>query len=76
MFSMLRILYSFSYDLVVLLSPKYYFFSRSSRDYFDAQRFFPRSRQPSDDEENAKIISSSVSLSMLLIPSIKEVCAT
>ncbi|KAB2044011.1 hypothetical protein ES319_D01G060100v1 [Gossypium barbadense] len=47
--------------------------SRSSRDYFDAQRFFPRSRQPSDDEENAKIISSSVSLSMLLIPSQKEV---
>ncbi|KAG4161338.1 hypothetical protein ERO13_D01G048100v2 [Gossypium hirsutum] len=47
--------------------------SRSSRDYFDAQRFFPRSRQPSDDEENAKIISSSVSLSMLLIPSLKEV---
>ncbi|KHG27044.1 Serine/threonine-protein kinase svkA [Gossypium arboreum] len=47
--------------------------SRSSRDYFDAQRFFPRSRQPSDDEENAKIISSSVSLTMLLIPSLKEV---
>ncbi|XP_016742827.2 serine/threonine-protein kinase 26 isoform X3 [Gossypium hirsutum] len=47
--------------------------SSSSRDYFDAQRFFPRSRQPSDDEENAKIISSSVSLSMLLIPSLKEV---
>ncbi|KAB2044013.1 hypothetical protein ES319_D01G060100v1 [Gossypium barbadense] len=47
--------------------------SSSSRDYFDAQRFFPRSRQPSDDEENAKIISSSVSLSMLLIPSQKEV---
>ncbi|KAH1120880.1 hypothetical protein J1N35_004040 [Gossypium stocksii] len=47
--------------------------SRSSRDYFDAQRFFPRSRQPSDDEEHAKIISSSVSLSMLLIPSLKEV---
>ncbi|KAB2095753.1 hypothetical protein ES319_A01G061100v1 [Gossypium barbadense] len=47
--------------------------SRSSRDYFDAQRFFPRSRQPSDDEENSKIISSSVSLSMLLIPSLKEV---
>ncbi|KAB2095752.1 hypothetical protein ES319_A01G061100v1 [Gossypium barbadense] len=47
--------------------------SSSSRDYFDAQRFFPRSRQPSDDEENSKIISSSVSLSMLLIPSLKEV---
>ncbi|XP_007021552.2 PREDICTED: germinal center kinase 1 isoform X2 [Theobroma cacao] len=49
--------------------------SRGSREYFDAQRVFPRSRQPSDDEENAKIASSSVSLSMLLIPSLKEVVA-
>ncbi|KAE8680131.1 Serine/threonine-protein kinase 24 [Hibiscus syriacus] len=49
--------------------------SRSSRDYLDARRLFPRVRQPSDDEENAKIISSSVPLSMLLIPSLKEVLA-
>ncbi|XWS52094.1 hypothetical protein CRYUN_Cryun11dG0037700 [Craigia yunnanensis] len=48
--------------------------SRSSREFFDAQRLFPRSRQPSD-EENAKIASSSVPLSMLLIPSLKEVIA-
>ncbi|KAL4312921.1 hypothetical protein GQ457_01G004370 [Hibiscus cannabinus] len=49
--------------------------SKSSRDYLDAQRLFPRLRQPSDDEENAKIMSSSVPLSMLLIPSLKEVLA-
>ncbi|XP_022749277.1 germinal center kinase 1-like [Durio zibethinus] len=49
--------------------------SSSSREYFDAQRLFPRLRQPSDDEENAKIASSSVPLSMLLIPSLKEVIA-
>ncbi|XP_022753284.1 germinal center kinase 1-like isoform X3 [Durio zibethinus] len=41
----------------------------------DSSRFFPRSRQPSDDEENAKIALSSVPLSMLLIPSLKEVIA-
>ncbi|XVF18797.1 hypothetical protein REPUB_Repub11eG0054200 [Reevesia pubescens] len=49
--------------------------SRSSREYFDAQKLFARSRQPSDDEENAKIASSSVPISMLLIPSLKEVIA-
>ncbi|GMI85337.1 hypothetical protein like AT3G15220 [Hibiscus trionum] len=49
--------------------------SSSSHEYFDTQRAFPRTRQPSDDEENAKIASSSVHLSMLLIPSIKEVMA-
>ncbi|XP_022753283.1 germinal center kinase 1-like isoform X2 [Durio zibethinus] len=49
--------------------------SSSSREFFDVQRFFPRSRQPSDDEENAKIALSSVPLSMLLIPSLKEVIA-
>ncbi|XP_022717154.1 serine/threonine-protein kinase 26-like isoform X3 [Durio zibethinus] len=48
--------------------------SRSSRGYFDAQSVFPRSRQPSD-EENANIASSSIPLSMLLIPSLKEVIA-
>ncbi|GMJ11436.1 hypothetical protein like AT3G15220 [Hibiscus trionum] len=47
--------------------------SSSSHEYFDTQRAFPRTRQPSDEEENAKIMSSSVPLSMLLIPSIKEV---
>ncbi|KAL4272491.1 hypothetical protein GQ457_13G003670 [Hibiscus cannabinus] len=49
--------------------------SSSSRDYLDAQKLFPRSRQPSDDEENTKIISSSAPLSVLLIPSLKEVLA-
>ncbi|KAK9004911.1 hypothetical protein V6N11_042362 [Hibiscus sabdariffa] len=49
--------------------------SSSSRDYLDAQKLFPRLRQPSDDEENAKIISSSVPLSVMLIPSLKEVLA-
>ncbi|XP_039072202.1 germinal center kinase 1-like [Hibiscus syriacus] len=44
-----------------------------SREFLDAQRVFPRSRQPSDDEENAKIALVSVPLSMLLIPSLKEV---
>ncbi|KAK8542751.1 hypothetical protein V6N12_015334 [Hibiscus sabdariffa] len=47
--------------------------SSSSHEYFDTQRAFPRSRQPSDEEENAKITSLSVPLSMLIIPSIKEV---
>ncbi|KAE8703271.1 Serine/threonine-protein kinase 24 [Hibiscus syriacus] len=46
--------------------------SSNSRDYLDVQILFPRSRQPSDNEENAKIISSSAPLSMLLIPSLKE----
>ncbi|XVE50196.1 hypothetical protein DITRI_Ditri01bG0142500 [Diplodiscus trichospermus] len=49
--------------------------SSSSREFFDAQRLFPRLRQPSDDEENAKIASSSIPLSVLLIPSLKEVIA-
>ncbi|XVF70158.1 hypothetical protein PTKIN_Ptkin11bG0138900 [Pterospermum kingtungense] len=50
--------------------------SRSSREYFDAQRLFPRSPLRSDDEVNAKkIASSSIPLSMLLIPSLKEVIA-
>ncbi|XWS10997.1 hypothetical protein CRYUN_Cryun38cG0046000 [Craigia yunnanensis] len=48
--------------------------SKSSREFFDAQRLFQKLRQPSDDEENAKIASSSVPLSMLLIPSLKELC--
>ncbi|KAG8472361.1 hypothetical protein CXB51_035341 [Gossypium anomalum] len=49
--------------------------SRSSHEYFDAQKAFPRTHQPSDDEENAKITSSCIPLSMLLIPSLKEVIA-
>ncbi|TYH92356.1 hypothetical protein ES332_A13G176600v1 [Gossypium tomentosum] len=49
--------------------------SRSSHEYFDAQKAFPRTRQPSSDEENAKITSSCIPLSMLLIPSLKEVIA-
>ncbi|GMI63638.1 hypothetical protein like AT3G15220 [Hibiscus trionum] len=47
--------------------------SSGSHEFLDAQRVFPRSRQPSDDEENAKIALTSVPLSMLLIPSLKEV---
>lgn len=49
--------------------------SRDSRDYLDAQRGFSRSRQGSDEEESAKIASSSGALSVLLIPSIKEAVA-
>ncbi|KAL1063936.1 hypothetical protein V6Z11_D13G177000 [Gossypium hirsutum] len=50
-------------------------YSVSSHEYFDAQKAFPRTCQPSDDEENAKITSSCIPLSMLLIPSLKEVIA-
>ncbi|EEF29449.1 ATP binding protein, putative [Ricinus communis] len=49
--------------------------SSSSRDYFDAQRMFPRSRQVSDDEESARIALSSAPLSVLLMPSLKETYA-
>ncbi|KAG4149669.1 hypothetical protein ERO13_D05G348300v2 [Gossypium hirsutum] len=49
--------------------------SSSSREYFDAPRLLSRSSQASNDEENAKIASASVPLSMLLIPSLKEVIA-
>ncbi|KAJ0045014.1 hypothetical protein Pint_04619 [Pistacia integerrima] len=49
--------------------------SRDSRDYFDAQRAFSRSRQASDDEDSARITSSSAPLSVLLIPSLKEAVA-
>ncbi|XP_021667290.2 uncharacterized protein LOC110655329 isoform X4 [Hevea brasiliensis] len=47
--------------------------SRSSREYFYAQRVFPRSQQASEDEESARIASSSAPLSVLLMPSLKEV---
>ncbi|KAA8526814.1 hypothetical protein F0562_008957 [Nyssa sinensis] len=48
--------------------------SRQSRNYFDAQKVFPRSRQASDEEDSARIsaASSSAPLSILLIPSLKE----
>ncbi|XP_061948350.1 uncharacterized protein LOC133671567 isoform X3 [Populus nigra] len=47
--------------------------SRSSREYFDAPKAFPRSQQASNVEENAGIASAS--LSVLLIPSLKEAVA-
>ncbi|CAK7327763.1 unnamed protein product [Dovyalis caffra] len=49
--------------------------SRSSREYFDAPKAFSRSRQANNDEENARIASSSAPLSVLLIPSLKEAVA-
>ncbi|KAJ4826780.1 hypothetical protein Tsubulata_034766 [Turnera subulata] len=49
--------------------------SRSSREFFDAPKAFPRSRQANDDEEIARIASSSAPLSVLLIPSLKEAIA-
>ncbi|KAL2496428.1 Protein kinase superfamily protein [Forsythia ovata] len=50
---------------------------RPSRDYFDAQKAFSGSHQASDDEDNARTAASSSSapLSLLLIPSLKEVIA-
>ncbi|XP_044504459.1 germinal center kinase 1 [Mangifera indica] len=48
---------------------------RESRDYFDAQRAFSKSHQASDDEDGARITSSSAPLSVLLIPSLKEAVA-
>ncbi|XP_054816275.1 uncharacterized protein LOC129316054 [Prosopis cineraria] len=49
--------------------------SRLSRDYVDAQKGILRSHHPRDDEGSAKIMSSSVPLSNLLIPSVKEAIA-
>ncbi|KAK1366432.1 hypothetical protein POM88_041993 [Heracleum sosnowskyi] len=48
--------------------------SRHSRDYVDALKAFPRSRQASDEESSAKMSSLLLSapLSTLLIPSLKE----
>ncbi|XP_027354779.1 germinal center kinase 1-like isoform X2 [Abrus precatorius] len=46
--------------------------SRPSREYIDAPKGISRSHYASDDKESAKIISSSVPLSVLLIPSLKE----
>ncbi|PKI37653.1 hypothetical protein CRG98_041946 [Punica granatum] len=47
--------------------------SRNSQEYFDAPKVLPRSRNASDDEESAKTLSASAPLSVLLIPSLKEV---
>ncbi|BAT89584.1 hypothetical protein VIGAN_06057100 [Vigna angularis var. angularis] len=49
--------------------------SRPSREYIDAQKGISRSQYDIDDEESAKIISSSAPLSVLLIPSLKEAIA-
>ncbi|PNX94087.1 MAP kinase, partial [Trifolium pratense] len=49
--------------------------SRSYREYIDAQRGMARSNYASDDEESARIISSSAPLSVLLLPSLKEAIA-
>ncbi|GAB2230805.1 hypothetical protein Droror1_Dr00015099 [Drosera rotundifolia] len=48
---------------------------RAGRERFDAQKAFSRSHPGSDDEESARkaALSSSVPLSALLIPSLKEV---
>ncbi|WVZ02478.1 hypothetical protein V8G54_023284 [Vigna mungo] len=46
-----------------------------SREYMDAQKGISRSQYYIDDEESAKIISSSAPLSVLLIPSLKEAIA-
>ncbi|KAJ6950154.1 hypothetical protein NC651_003968 [Populus alba x Populus x berolinensis] len=47
--------------------------SSSSREYFDAPKAFPKSQQASYVEESARIASAS--LSVLLIPSLKEAVA-
>lgn len=49
--------------------------SRSYREYIDAQRGMTKSHYASDDEESARILSSSAPLSVLLIPSLKEAIA-
>lgn len=49
------------------------FYLRHSREYFDAQKGFLRSHHTSDEEESQKIAPPSVPLSVLLIPSLKEV---
>ncbi|KAH0654033.1 hypothetical protein KY289_031711 [Solanum tuberosum] len=48
--------------------------SRHSRDYLDAQKAFSRSRHTSDEEDGARTYPapSSATLSVLLIPSLKE----
>ncbi|CAN4102914.1 unnamed protein product [Withania somnifera] len=48
--------------------------SRHSRDYLDAQKVFSRSRHTSDEEDGARTHAAplSATLSVLLIPSLKE----
>ncbi|KAK6131539.1 hypothetical protein DH2020_034709 [Rehmannia glutinosa] len=48
--------------------------SRDSRDYFDAQKAFSRSHNPSDDEDDGRssAAASSAPLSVLLLPSLKD----
>lgn len=49
--------------------------SRYSRDYFDAQKAFSRSHHASDADDNARSSAAALSapLSVLLIPSLKDV---
>ncbi|XP_010535076.1 PREDICTED: serine/threonine-protein kinase sid1-like isoform X2 [Tarenaya hassleriana] len=47
-------------------------YSRNSHDHFEAQKQLPRS-QLSDDEDDSKLASLSASLSIVLMPSLKEV---
>ncbi|MED6133950.1 hypothetical protein PIB30_032974 [Stylosanthes scabra] len=49
--------------------------SRSHHEYHDALKGMSRSQYASDDEESAKVMSSSVPLSVLLVPSLKETIA-
>ncbi|XP_061352695.1 uncharacterized protein LOC133297542 [Gastrolobium bilobum] len=49
--------------------------SRPSREYIDSQKGLLRSHYASDDEESSKIMSSSLPLSVLFIPSLKEAIA-
>lgn len=48
-------------------------FFRPYREFIDSQKGMSSSHYSSGDEESAKILSSSVPLSVLLIPSLKEV---
>ncbi|KAI4320728.1 hypothetical protein MLD38_034177 [Melastoma candidum] len=45
---------------------------RISQEYTDDQKNLPMSRRTSDDEDNAKALSTSAPLSMLFIPSLRE----
>lgn len=62
-----------SQGMFIAIVKGWYFYLRHSRDYFDAQKGFSRPQYESDDEESLKVASSSVALSVLLIPSLKEV---
>uniref|UniRef100_A0A1J3GHH7 non-specific serine/threonine protein kinase n=1 Tax=Noccaea caerulescens TaxID=107243 RepID=A0A1J3GHH7_NOCCA len=47
-------------------------YSRNSRDHSDKQKPLVRSQQASDDEDDSNLASLSASLSLLLLPSLKE----